>query len=175
MWEPLIMAEDKMFAGTCRNARCLQKLVCHVDLLQECPFGRYGVRAIGMVLCVVIGESHAAIRRLSLDQLQRFKARLPDRNPWKPQVQGSKDFLRFFLRFLSDHPVLGRKTRNPGNLRPVTIKPVGRIFEISDSNPMRGKCGKCGRSLSPQRNKGLRRSTTRKMQKRTRGKCGKSG
>ena len=25
-------------------------------------------------------------------------------------------------------------------LRPVMIKPVGRIFEISDSNPMRGKC-----------------------------------
>ena len=27
----------------------------------------------------------------------------------------------------------------PCRLRPVTIKPVGRIFEISDSNPIRGK------------------------------------
>ena len=39
----------------------------------------------------------------------------------------------------------------PGHLRPVIIKPVGRIFEISDSNPIRRKCGKCGRSLSPQK------------------------
>ena len=39
----------------------------------------------------------------------------------------------------------------PGRLRPVIIKPVGRIFEISDSNPTRWKCGK---SLSPQKNLG---------------------
>ena len=38
----------------------------------------------------------------------------------------------------------------PGHLRPVTMKPAGQIFEISDSNPIRGKCGKCGKSLSPQ-------------------------
>ena len=72
----------------------------------------------------------------------------------------------------------------PGHLRPVIIKPVGRIFEISDSNPKRRKCGKCGRSLSPQKSKGLRRfhrAKTRKMRKmrkmrtRKRGKCGKCG
>ena len=64
---------------------------------------------------------------------------------------------------------------HPGHLRPVTIKPVGRIFEISDSNPIRGKFGKCGRSLSPQKNHCLRRShgaKTRKMRTRKRGKCG---
>ena len=43
------------------------------------------------------------------------------------------------------------KPVDPGHLRPVIIKPVGRIFEISDSNPIRRKCGKCGRSLSPQK------------------------
>ena len=70
----------------------------------------------------------------------------------------------------------------PCHLRPVTIKPVGRIFEISDSNPIRRKRGKCGRPLSPYKNKGLRRlhrpkkRKTRKMRKmrtRKRGKCGK--
>ena len=40
------------------------------------------------------------------------------------------------------------RPQNPCHLRPVTIEPVGRIFEISDSNPIRGKRGKCGRSLS---------------------------
>ena len=30
-------------------------------------------------------------------------------------------------------------------------------FEISDSNPIQGKCGKCGRPSLPQENKGLRR------------------
>ena len=34
----------------------------------------------------------------------------------------------------------------PIHLKPVIIKPVGRIFEISDSNRIRGKCGKCGLS-----------------------------
>ena len=56
-------------------------------------------------------------------------------------------------------PNLGRTHLSnlfPGHLRPVTIKPVGRIFEISDLNPIRGKRGNCGRSLSPQKNKGLR-------------------
>ena len=42
-----------------------------------------------------------------------------------------------------------------GHLRLVVIKPVGRIFEISDSNPIRGKCG---RSLSPQKNQGPSRT-----------------
>ena len=32
-------------------------------------------------------------------------------------------------------------------------KAVGRIFEISNSNPIRGKCRKSGRSLSPQKKK----------------------
>ena len=58
-----------------------------------------------------------------------------------------------------------------GHLRPVIIKPCGRIFEISDANPIQGKCGKCGRALSPQKSKGLRRVhgaktwKARKMQK----------
>ena len=38
-----------------------------------------------------------------------------------------------------------------GHLRPVIIKPVSRIFEISDSNLIQGKHGKCGRSLSHQK------------------------
>ena len=69
----------------------------------------------------------------------------------------------------------------PGHLRPVILKPVGRIFEISDSKPIRAKRGKCGKSLSPQKNKGLRRfrrasaRKTRKMRTRKRGKCGKCG
>ena len=42
----------------------------------------------------------------------------------------------------------------PSHLRPVIIKPVGRIFKISDLNSIRGKRGKCGRSPSPQKNKG---------------------
>ena len=53
----------------------------------------------------------------------------------------------------------------PSHLRPVIIKPVGLIFEISDSNPTRGKCGKCGRPLSPYKNKGLRRFHRAKLQK----------
>ena len=67
----------------------------------------------------------------------------------------------------------------PGHLRPVILKPVGRIFEISDSNPIQGTCGKCGRSLTPQKNRGLRRfhrtktRKTRKMRTPKRGKCGK--
>ena len=32
---------------------------------------------------------------------------------------------------------------DPGHLRPVIIKPVGQIFEISNSNPIRRKRGKC--------------------------------
>ena len=36
-----------------------------------------------------------------------------------------------------------------GHLRPVILKPVGRIFEISDSSPIRGKCGQCGRASHP--------------------------
>ena len=69
----------------------------------------------------------------------------------------------------------------PGHLRPVILKPVGRIFEISDLKPIRRKRGKCGKSLSPQKNKGLRRfrraktRKTRKMRTRKRGKCGKCG
>ena len=46
---------------------------------------------------------------------------------------------------------------NPSHLRPVILKPVGWIFEISDLTPKRRKCGKCGRCLSPQKDKGLRR------------------
>ena len=43
----------------------------------------------------------------------------------------------------------------PGHLRPVIIKPVGRILELSDSNPIRGEYArKCGRSLSPQEKPG---------------------
>ena len=38
---------------------------------------------------------------------------------------------------------------DPCHLRPVTVKPVGRIFEISDLNPIQRKCGKCGTPLSP--------------------------
>ena len=34
----------------------------------------------------------------------------------------------------------GLKSQSP---EAVILKPVGRIFEISDSNPIRGKCGKC--------------------------------
>ena len=54
-------------------------------------------------------------------------------------------------------------------------------FRNSDSKPIRGKRGKCGKSLSPQKNKGLRRfrrAKTQKMRKmRTwkRGKRGKRG
>ena len=47
------------------------------------------------------------------------------------------------------------KNSNPWALwvRPIIIKPVGGIFQISDSNPIRGKCGKCGLSLSSQKKK----------------------
>ena len=31
---------------------------------------------------------------------------------------------------------------NPSHLRPVILKPVGRIFKISDSNLIQGKCGR---------------------------------
>ena len=60
----------------------------------------------------------------------------------------------------------------PGHLGPVIRKPVGRMFEINDSNPIRGECKKYRRSLSSQRNKGLRgfhRAKRRKCGKR--GKC----
>ena len=45
----------------------------------------------------------------------------------------------------------------PSHLRPVTmVKPVSRIFDISDSNRTRGKCGKYGSSLAPQEKQGFR-------------------
>ena len=74
--------------------------------------------------------------------------------------------------------------QNPGHLNSVILKPVGRIFEISDSKPIQGKCGKCGRPSHTRKNKGLRRfrrtktrktRKMRKMRKRKRGKCGKCG
>ena len=40
---------------------------------------------------------------------------------------------------------------DPSHLRPVILKPVGRIFEISDSNLIQGKCGKCGRPSHPRK------------------------
>ena len=40
---------------------------------------------------------------------------------------------------------------DPSHLRPVILKPVGRIFEISDSNPIQRKCGKCGRPSHPRK------------------------
>ena len=45
--------------------------------------------------------------------------------------------------------IVGRR-----NLRPVILKPVGRIFEIGDSNPIRRKCGKYGRPLSAYKKQG---------------------
>ena len=39
----------------------------------------------------------------------------------------------------------------PSHLRPVILKPVGRIFEISDSSPTQRKCGKCGRPSHPRK------------------------
>ena len=42
---------------------------------------------------------------------------------------------------------------NPCHLKLVTVEPVGQMFEISNSNPIRGKCGKCRTSLSPRKNK----------------------
>ena len=71
----------------------------------------------------------------------------------------------------SKHSTFSRhcsQSSHPCHLRPVTIKPVGRIFEISDSNPIWRKCRKCGRPLSPYKNKGLRRllrAKKRKMRK----------
>ena len=65
----------------------------------------------------------------------------------------------------------------PGHLRPVILKPVGRIFENSDSKPIRGKCGKCGKSFSPQK-KGSEEIPQSKNAKNAenadakRGKCG---
>ena len=60
---------------------------------------------------------------------------------------------------------------------------VHTFIETASSNPMQGKCGKCGRYLSPQKNKGLRRfhiAKTRKTQQmraqtRKRGKCRNRG
>ena len=88
------------------------------------------------------------------------------------------------LRSLGAPPVSWFLTEGPCHLGPVTIKPVGRIFKISDANPIRRKCGKCGGPLSPYKNKGLRRlhclwrakkRKTRKMRTRKREKCGKCG
>ena len=84
-----------------------------------------------------------------------------------------KDFLQtpaqlLHNRFWISHVLFYVQRKHPCHLRPVTIKPVGRIFKISDSNPIRGKCGKCGRPLSPYKSKGLRklhRAKTRKMWK----------
>ena len=52
-----------------------------------------------------------------------------------------------------------KDSKSPSHRKPVIIKPVSQIFEIGDSNPIRGKCGKFGRSFSFQKNK------TQKMQK----------
>ena len=89
-----------------------------------------------------------------------------EQHPCEPRPRS--DFEPLLIRF--------RAGFDPSHLRPVRTKPVGRIFEIRDSNPTRRKCG---RSLSPQKSKGLRRfrraknpenaenadTKTRKMQK----------
>ena len=51
-----------------------------------------------------------------------------------------------------------------GRPSPVTLKPVSRIFEVSDLMPRQGQCGKGGEGPE---NKGLQDSTERK-----RGECG---
>ena len=58
--------------------------------------------------------------------------------------------------------------QRPPHQKNPKIKPVSRIFEISNSNAIQGKGGKCGRPLSGMRNKGLRRSHRAKTWK-TRG------
>ena len=42
-----------------------------------------------------------------------------------------------------------KTSRYQKKTHPVILKPVGRIFEISDSNPIQRKCGKCGRLSHP--------------------------
>ena len=64
-----------------------------------------------------------------------------------PRSYSIRDYSRSFRGTL-----LSNSRKHPCHLRPVITKPVGRIFEISDSNPIRRKCGKCGRPLSPQKN-----------------------
>ena len=123
------------------------------------------------------------------DSVKRFGPFIepPDSENWKvavlipfPKIRSNK-LIRADDFFRRENFPGGPGTGIPGHLRPVIIKPVGRIFEISDSNPIRGKCGKCGRSLSRQKNKGLRRfhwakkRKRRKMRKRRKRKCGKCG
>ena len=77
---------------------------------------------------------------------------------------------------IPESPPSGLTPKSPGHLRPVIIKSVGRIFEISDSNLIRGKRGKCGRSLSPpEKTRVWADSKTRKTRTQKRGKCGKCG
>ena len=73
-------------------------------------------------------------------------------------------------RCCSSHDVTARA---PSHLRPVILKPVGRIFEISDSKLIQGKCGKCGRPSQPRKTRVRGDSAERKRGKH--GKCGKCG
>ena len=118
------------------------------------------------------------------EMTSKIGSQTPPPKTLRPPPPPLKFFMCCILLNKMTPPPLLRCPCAPGHLRPVIIKPVGRIFEISDSHPIRRKCGKCGRSLSPQKNKGLKtlhgpktRKTRkmRKMRTRKRGKCGKCG
>ena len=69
-------------------------------------------------------------------------------SPWL--ARNITDIIRKFLRIPSRPPCsqFFACSEDPRHLKPVILKAVGRIFEISDSNPMQGKCG-CGRPSHP--------------------------
>ena len=99
-----------------------------------------GTPAIFVIFVVSQGSSSKALVLLVRMQIRHFRHFRQNR----PFSGGTK--ARFTKSTVFGTPKL---LLHPGHLRPVIIKPVGRIFEISDSNPIRGKRGKCGRSLSP--------------------------
>ena len=95
---------------------------------------------------------------------------------------GTFGLLSFFQRHFWSCGARGPSQNRPffpGHLRPVILKPVSRIFEISDSKPIRGKRRKCGESPSHARKKQgfeeipkSKNTETRKMRTRKCGKCG---
>ena len=106
------------------------------------------------------------------EDADKVPAGLPFPVPEILEFVASRDSGNIFQRFSPEFPEFSSGTpEHPSHLRPVILKPVGRIFEMSDSNPIQGKCGKCGRPSHPRKTRVWGDSVERKSGKR--GKCGR--
>ena len=121
---------------------------------------------VGAGTCGIWGHSEEAQKplhetmRLAEARLERHApgGSMPSEAPKHYKIQSRRDAPKMaILEAQCAQNAPGRSTMRPpeallpqnptcpSHLRPVILKPVGRIFEISDSNTMQRKCGICGR------------------------------